>query len=218
MVGGAEGGKGMEKTIFLFTRTASRSRENFGQHYVNNHAPLGRRLTRVLRGYTLNLVQNRNWPDAVTEHWVGAAMDLLTPSIAYARRQDFEEVLADDRTLFDAFRLYVVTGEKEVIHGQPLASPVGEVTPEFKVVWAFPDAGAAPAPPPGARRVVDNVVGHELVHMEDGRWERVAADVAVFRMAWAPDLKRIASGDCLIVSEYRQIPSPEPGWEASRIV
>ena len=205
----------MEKTIFLFTRKATRSRKDFGKHYIGNHAPLGRRLTRGLLGYTVNLVQNRDWPDALTEHWVHAAMDLLTPSIAYAQQQDFEEVLTDDISLFDGFRLYVVTAEFLIVSGELLDSPLGELTPECKAVWTFHDASALPQAPRKARRVVDNFVSYELVHTGNGKWEKRAADVAVFRMAWTsgPDGP---NDECMIVDEYRQIPCPPPGWSADR--
>ncbi|HKQ84206.1 MAG TPA: hypothetical protein VJS42_18555 [Steroidobacteraceae bacterium] len=206
----------VEKTIFLFTRKATRTRENFGAHYINNHAPLGKRLTLGLLGYTVNLVQNKTWPDAVTEHWVRAAMDLVTPSISYATPEDFQKVLTDDQTLFDAFELYVVWSEKERVPSATLDSPLGEATPEAKAIWMYPDANALPPAPSGARRVVDNFVSHKLIYRDGVEWAKVPSDVAVFRMAWTSEPARLPADECLIVKEYRQIPAPVPNWEAAR--
>ena len=72
----------MQKSIFLFRRKPDRSPDNFDHHYINNHAVLGKRLTRCLRGYTVNLLGGEGYPAAVTEHWVPSVMDLLTPAIA----------------------------------------------------------------------------------------------------------------------------------------
>ena len=204
----------MEKTIFLFTRKASRTRGNFNEHYINHHAPLGARLTRVLIGYTVNLVLNKEWPDAVTEHWVPAAMDIVTPSIAYATPEDFEAVLTDDQSLFDAFELYVVRAEKELTPLAVLDHPREEARPETKLLWMYTDAEALPPSPSRARRAVDNFVSHKLVYKGGTEWEKAPSDVAVFRMAWGPNLDTVSSGECLILEEHPQIAAPNPNWEA----
>jgi hypothetical protein len=200
----------MEKTIFLFRRKASRSPADFRRHYVQAHAPLGARLTRCLLGYTVNLVETPGGPDAVTEHWLPRAMDLLTPEVAYATQEDFQQVVADDRTLFDGFDLYVVDQETYPVPGEPLAAPFGHATPEAKAIWLYPDAAAAPAPPSGARRVVDNRVRCKLVFAEDGRRAEVGSEFALIRMAWAADLARLgpAVADALVVAEHRFLPAP----------
>lgn len=202
----------MEKTVFLFRRHPSRDREAFGRYYVEKHAPLGKRLTRCLLGYTVNLVQTEGGPAAVTEHWVPQAMDILTPEKAYATQEDFEEVLRDDQNLFDGFDLYVVEEEIYSVPGEPLPAPLGAETPETKFIWFIENANPVPAPPAGARRVVDNRVRHRLVY-RDGGWTAVAPEFALIRMAWAGDADRLgtAAADALVVKEHCFISAPR--WE-----
>ena len=208
----------MEKTVFLFRRKAARTRPDFARYYIQNHAPLGRRLTRCLLGYAVNIVESEGGPDAVTEHWVPRALDLLTPDVAYATPEDFNEVLVDDRTLFDSFELYVVVEETQTVPGEPLDSPLGEPTPETKLIWMYTDAKTAPPPPTGARRVVDNRVGHKLV-MQDGAWKAVAPEFELIRMAWGTGLDPNAgTPTALVVREHRFIPAPvwpAPVWRSS---
>ena len=200
----------MEKTVFLFRRKASRTRAGFRRHYIETHAPLGARLTRCLLGYTVNIVETEGGPDAVTEHWLPAAMDLLTPETAYASREDFEAVVADDRSLFDSFELYVVDREVEVVPGDPSNTRPGQASPGVKLIWFYADASQAPPPPPWARRVVDNHVREKLVFAEEGGRKAIAPEFSLIRMAWAQDPATVGSGAdaALVVTEYRQIPAP----------
>lgn len=201
-------GNVLEKTLFLFNRRRTRSREEFAKHYVEHHAVLGRRLTRSLLDYTVNIVRNRDWPDAIAEHWVRSATDLLTPAISYATREDFEQVSRDDRSLFDGFRLYVATCEHVVVDGHPPTTDLGSRSPVEKAVWRYSADDRLPPPPSWALRVVDNHVDRELVRGSEGTWQSRAPDVAVFRMAWARD-RTIAVEDAdLLVDEYRQLRSP----------
>ena len=203
----------MEKTIFLFTRHPGRTPADFAEHYITHHAVLGRTLTRCLTGYAVNLNEGEGWPDAVTEHWCPSAMDLLTPLKAYATMADFETVLADDRTMFAGFALYVVDREVEVVAAEPLPFVVGEETGECKTVSMLASADALPPPPPGARRVVDSHVSYRLAYDEAlRRMAPVPSDIAVFRMAWGPDGAALGGEDSLLVREYRQIAPPAPGW------
>ena len=70
--------------------------------------------------------------DAVTEHWVPSAMDLLTPAKAYASKEDFQAVFADDRSFIGDFDLYVVEAEKNVLRGEPLDSPLANAAAKRK--------------------------------------------------------------------------------------
>ena len=202
----------MEKTIFLFTRHPGRTRADFAEHYVTHHAVLGRTLVRCAVGYSVSLNEREGWPDAVTEHWCTCAMDLLTPLKAYASQEDFETVLADDRTMFAGFELHVANREVEVVPAAPLPFIAGEPTGEFKTVTMLASADDLPPPPPGARRVVDSHVSHKLVHAGEGRFEAVPSDIAVFRMAWGPDAASLGTPGSLLVREYCQIAAPAPGW------
>lgn len=197
----------MEKTIFLFRRHADRTREDFAEHYTTVHAVLGRILTKSLKGYTVNLVRNRDWPDAVTEHWANMAFEIYTPSIGYDTKADFEKVLVDDRTMFSGYELYIVAREDVVIDGQLPAFVQGELTPLVKAVWLYRTASDVPPPPPGALRVVDNRIKDRRKASGDGWWVSSAPDYQVIRMAWAPEEEDLgdAAADAIIVHEYRQI-------------
>lgn len=201
----------MEKTIFLFRRKDGVSRAEFDEHYIQVHAPLGKRLTRCLLGYTVNLVQNRERPDSVTEHWVPAAMDILTPSKAYASMEDFQQVFTDDRSFIGDMDLYVVESEEHVVAAEPLDSPLGQETCEAKAIWFYEKDSDVPPPPPGARRVIDNHVSRKMVYQNDGNWDSLAPGIAVIRMAWAPDFDRFGAdlADAIRVREYRFIPAPD---------
>jgi hypothetical protein len=205
----------MEKTIFLFRRHPDRSREDFARHYVTSHAPLGARLTRCLQGYTVNIVEDGGGWDAVTEHWLPAAMDIMTPDIAYATPEDFQAVLKDDRTLFDGtLNLYVATAETWPVPGEPRDAPMGTQTPEIKLIWFYPDASAVPPPPAGARRVVDNRIGYRMGIVGESLAPS-PSDIAVIRMAWAPSVEALgsAAADAIAVREYRFIAAPK--WNAT---
>lgn len=215
----------MEKTIFLMRRNDSRTKADFAEHYVHHHAILGKTLTKpsVLLGYTVNIVVNGSdgEPDALTEHWVTRAVDLLTPSIANATKDDFRTVLVDDQSLFSGFDLYVVSSERVLVPGKPLDSPPGERTPESKIVLMYPDASNLPPPPPGARRVIDNIVSHKLVYANVSYkqfnipfWEKAPSDIAVFRMIWSKEPPAVGGVRSLTLDEYREIPAPDPGWHA----
>jgi hypothetical protein len=203
----------MEKTVFLFNRHPERSRENFAHHYIHNHAPLGARLTRSLRGYTVNIVETSDGPDAVTEHWLSAASDLLTPSIAYATQEDFEAVVADDRTLFSDSVLYVVVEESYPAGDKDPAEAPGTATPGLKLIWLCRSADEAPPVPTGARRVVDNRVGYRLT-FEDGERKRVEPDHAFIRMAWVDHIEDIGerAKGALVTREFPFIEAPS--WSA----
>lgn len=205
----------MEKTVFLFRRHPERSPEDFARHYTEVHAVLGRQLTRCLLGYTVNIVQSGAPPEAITEHWVRVAGDLFDPEVAYASMEDYQVVVDDDDNLFDGFDLYIVDEEQVIVAGEPLDAPIGEVTPECKVIWLYP-AGHEIAPPPiGACRVVDNRVRERWVVSADGMLA-TASDISVIRMAWAPELEHFGGlgSDARVVKEYRQIPAPE--WNSER--
>ena len=204
----------MEKSIFLFGRNQDRSPAEFRHHYINNHAKLGKRLTRCLQGYTVNLIDTDGDPAAVTEHWVPTVMDLLTPAIAYASMDDFNEVFVDDQSLFNGFELYVVTSEIVVVDGPIPASPLEQATPGVKLIERLADAADLPAPNPAAVRVVDNVVSHKLTMTEDYNWIEGEAEMAIIRMSWFADGNDLpgAGERGWLTQEYRFI--APPAWDA----
>ena len=199
----------MEKTIFLFRRAAGRSREEFDEHYIAHHAPLGVKLVKTLKGYTVNLVDGDAGPDAVTEHWLNQVEELLDPTKAYASMDDAMQVIKDDQTFIGSHELYVVTSEIETVPGERSPVVAGQASPGVKIVWCLRDEKLPPAPI-GARRVVDNRVSHKLVHQSGAQWARLDPDIKVFRMAWAPRLDDIKAdlADALVVREFPFIAPP----------
>lgn len=207
----------MEKSIFFFRKHPNRTTENFAHHYINNHAPLGKKLTQGLRGYTVNIVDGDGFPAAVTEHWVVPdVMHLLTPAQAYKSMEDFQQVLADDQSLFSGFELYVVIGENIIVDGTQIDSALEQRTPGIKLIQTFADADNVPPPFPRACRVVDNLVAHQLVMTDSYDWEKVESAARIIRMSWFADMESVGedTGDALRASEYCFIGAPS-SWEAS---
>lgn len=202
----------VEKTVWLFHRVEQRSPADFARHYVENHAVLGRNLCRMVRGYTVNIVQQQDGPNAVTEHWVDDVVDFLNPEKNYDSPEDRKQVFDDDRSLIDHSKtsLYLVEQEIETVPGTQLATEIGEETPEAKVIVFYRDAEDVPRPPSNARRVVDNLVSSALVMEERGR-VRIPSDIAVIRMLWGVDAKEISGTRVVEVKEYRQIAAPN--WD-----
>lgn len=200
----------MEKSIFFFRRKPDRSPAEFDHHYINNHAPLGKRLTRCLLGYTVNLLGTDGYPGAVTEHWVPAVMDILTPAIAYESMDDFNAVFVDDQSLFSGFELFVVTSENIVTDGPIPSAPLDQRTPGIKLIERFADAASLPPPHAGAARVVDNIVSHELKMTDDYSWNTSKAEMDVIRMSWFEDQADIGKIDGIgwLTQEYRFIAPP----------
>ena len=200
----------MEKSIFFFRRHPERSPADFDRHYIHNHAPLGKRLTRCLLGYTVNLLGGDGYPAAVTEHWVPRVVDILTPAVAYETMEDFQAVLVDDQSLFGGFELYVITDERTIVDGAIPSAPLDALTPGAKLIERFADASRLPPPRPGALRVVDNTVSHELTMAEDYSWLENKANMDVIRMSWFDD--RTDLGDIgesgWLAQEYRFIAPP----------
>lgn len=193
----------MEKTLFFFTRKASRDKADFDSHYIGNHAPLGKKLTFCLKGYTVNLVDSDGGPDAITEHWVDHAMDLLTREKSYATLEDAQQVWDDDSTLFDGFELYVIDHERVTVDGAEQEAPLEQATPGVKIISTHPDFDAAPPPPASARRVVDCRIKEKLLH-QNGGWVSATPEFRLVRMAWA-DTAQGADENAIVTREHRFI-------------
>jgi len=197
----------VEKSIFFFNRHPDRSPDNFEHHYINNHAVLGKRLTRCLLGYTVNLRAAAGWPAAVTEHWVSSVMDLLTPAIAYENMDDFNAVFVDDQSMFQSFDLYVITDETLFVNGAIPPAPLEKMTPGVKMIERFDDCCSLPPPHPKAVRVVDNTVSHKLALADDFSWNKVDPGMRVIRMSWFKDVADVGEIEeaAWLAQEYRFI-------------
>lgn len=200
----------MQKTVFFFHRHPDRDIEDFRRHYLGNHAILGRRLTRILRGYTVNLVvgDGSHGPDAVTEHWVDDAMDLVRQEISYASDEDARAVATDDRTLFTGMaEPYVVVEEREIVPRDAYAYPLEKATPGFKIVTLHEDPDDLPEIASGATRVVDGIVGHVL-RWSGESFSEAPSNVAVIRMTWTDSDHGHPDG-AIVTREHRFI-TPHP--------
>lgn len=186
----------MDKIVFFFRRKEGLSREEFGDHYLRVHAPLGMRVSRAMRGYVVNLVESEAPVDAVTEIWAASADEFLDPSRAFASQEAMAELVADHNSFLGPFDAYVVA--ERVVRDGRIDGPLRQRTPGAKVVVAHEDDGDLPPPHPGAVRVVDNEVRRAVTPG--------ARPLRVVRMEWWPGAPATVGG--LVVSEYRQMAAP----------
>lgn len=85
----------MDKVVFFFQRKDGLTRDEFHRHYLEQHAPLGLRVTRTMAGYTVNLVDSDGDVDAVTEVWTAALADFFDPAKSFATEDDARTLMAD---------------------------------------------------------------------------------------------------------------------------
>jgi hypothetical protein len=168
---------GMDKVIFFFRRKDGLSREEFHDHYLHHHAPLGLRVTRTMDGYTVNLVDNESDVDAVTEIWTASMAAFFDPSKSFATEDDAKTLMADHNSFIGPYDAYAV--EEVVVHGALPDAPLGEIAPGAKVFVRYADAAAVPAPPADATFVVDQRVVQNIMPG--------SPDVAVVRSIWVED-------------------------------
>jgi hypothetical protein len=167
----------MDKVVFFFRRKDGLSREEFQDHYLHHHAPLGLRVTRTMDGYTVNLVDNESDVDAVTEIWTASMTDFFDPSKSFATEDDAKTLMADHNSFIGPYDAYAV--EEAVVHGALPDAPLGEIAPGAKVFVRYADAGAVPAPPADATFVVDQRVVQNIMPG--------SPDLAVVRTIWVED-------------------------------
>ena len=117
----------MDKLIFLFRRKQGLTRKEFFDHYLDVHAPLGKRVTQTMRGYTVNLVDTEGGLDAVTEIWTESAADFMDPAKSFATPEDAAELMADHDSFLGPFEAYVV--EEKIVSGEVPDAPLGAVGP-----------------------------------------------------------------------------------------
>jgi EthD domain len=189
----------MPKLIFLFHRKDGLTREEFFEHYLEVHAPLGMRLTRNMDGYTVNLVDTEavGAPDAITEIWTASTAEFFDPAKSFATPEDAKELMTDHDSFIGPYDAYVV--EERVVRGAAPDGRLGAPTPGAKVVSLHRDPDAVPEPPAGATCVVDQVVQEGVTPG--------APPLALIRAVWAPDVAAIGplGDDAYEVREYRQL-------------
>jgi hypothetical protein len=188
----------MDKIAFFFRRKDGLGRDEFHDHYLHHHAPLGLRVTVTMDGYTVNLVDSASDFDAVTEIWTASMADFFDPSKSFATEEDAKTLMADHDSFIGPYDAYAVT--EEVVHGALPDAPLGEVAPGAKVFVRYADAVDVPAPPSGATYVVDNRVVQNVMPG--------SPDLAVVREVWFADASSAAAlgPDALVAREVRMKP------------
>ncbi len=167
----------MDKLLFFFQRKDGLTREQFHRHYLEDHAPLGLRVTVTMEGYTVNLVDNESEVDAVTEVWTASMADFFDPSKSFDTEDDAKALMADHDSFIGPYDAYAV--EEEVVHGGLPDAPLGAVAPGAKVFVRYADAVAVPPPPGDALHVVDQRVVQPVMPG--------SPDLAVVRTLWLED-------------------------------
>ena len=193
----------MEKLVFVFRRKAGLSRQEFHQHYVQNHSPLGLRLQQNLSGYTVNHLISEAEFDTVTEIWTPSARAFAGGGAQATPASD--EIVADHVSFMGPQDSYVV--EERIVRDGPLDPPLGQPGSRRKVVSFHAAGEPLPEPAGDAVRIVDNIV-LEPLYLCDQRVEAGSpskGDVALVRTAWFEE--GTASGETpangVLVREYR---------------
>jgi hypothetical protein len=187
-----------DKVVFFFTRKDGLSREEFHDHYLHHHAPLGLRVTQTMDGYTVNLVDSDVDVDAVTEIWTASAADFFDPAKSFATEEDAQALMADHDSFIGPYDAYAVVEER--VAGALPDAPVGEIAPGAKVFVRYAAADEVPAPPADATYVVDQRVAQNIVPG--------STELAVIRTMWFDDPGEANDlwGDELVAREVRMKP------------
>jgi hypothetical protein len=185
----------MDKLLFLFHRKDGLSRDEFFEHYVDVHAPLGLRLTRTMDGYTVNLVDTEgdDAPDAITEVWTASAQTFFDPAQSFASPEDAKELMTDHDSFIGPYDTYLV--EERVMRD-------GGDAPGAKRVSCYLDGEAVPEPAPGVTGVVEQRVVQAF--------GAGAPPYATIVSTWAPTVDALGppSGVSYDVRELRKKAAP----------
>ena len=202
----------MEKLLFLFPRKGGLSREEFFEHYLTVHAPLGLEVTRTMRHYTVNLHDgNDDAPegvDAFTETWTDSVADFMNVDASFATPADAERLMNDHNSFIgDPYFAYAV--EEHAVKGAgERRAPTGARTDGSKTIVMATDDAALEA-------IVKAAVAHDDVTdvVEDRVVQVVmpgSPDAAAFVHVWSRDSVADALGaaadgtTAYAVSEYVQ--------------
>jgi hypothetical protein len=186
----------MDKVLFFFQRKDGLTRQEFRDHYLEVHAPLGMRVTVTMAGYTVNLVDSESPVDAVTEIWTASMADFFDPSKSFATEEDAKTLMADHDSFIGPYDAYAV--EESVVRGAMPDAQLGEVGGP-KVIVRYADAVDIPPAPADAVCVIDQKVVQNVMPG--------SPDLALVRSIWCADGTDVSSfgGDALVVSEVRQM-------------
>ena len=186
--------------LFLFHRKDGLTRQEFFDHYLQDHAPLGLRLTKTMDGYTVNLTDvgepDAGAPDAITEVWTKSASDFMDPHKSFETAEQAKELMADHDSFIGPYDAYLV--DERIVLGGAAVAPLATRSPGAKRVSLHP----AGEPPPAAGPEVTDLVEHRVLSvLTPGS---PAVDLIV--STWAPTIEALgpSAGQAYLVSEYRQ--------------
>jgi len=192
----------MDKLLFFFQRKDGLTRDEFHDHYLEEHAPLGLRVTVTMAGYTVNLVDtdgDRDGDvDAVTEVWTESMADFFDPAKSFATEEDAKTLMADHDSFIGPYDAYAV--EEAVVHGALPDAPLGAVADGAKVFVRYAAGDSVPPPPTDAVCVVDQRVVQTVTPG--------SPELAVVRTLWLADRGDANDlwADALVTREVRQKP------------
>jgi hypothetical protein len=111
----------LEKLLFLFPRQTGLSRDEFFDHYLTVHAPLGLEVTRTMVQYTVNLRDGVDdapvGVDAFTETWTESIADFMNPAKSFGSPEDAKRLMTDHDSFIGApYDVYAV--EEHVRKGE----------------------------------------------------------------------------------------------------
>ncbi|MBL7502823.1 EthD domain-containing protein [Frankia sp. CNm7] len=128
---GADGPPAGEILLFLFTRKAGLSEDQFRDHYLNVHAPMALAHSTAKRRYIVRLVEGGHEPlplavDALTEIWTESWDAFVDPAKGWDSVENWKLVIDDAANFLDGFHMYKVSRETLVPAG---ADPAGQPPP-----------------------------------------------------------------------------------------
>ena len=189
----------MEKLVYLMGRKDGLTRDEFFEHYIRVHSPLGLRICVLMAGYTVNLTDDFDpgpeGPDAVTEVWTPDADGFMDPARAFRSEQEMNEIVADDRSFIGTNHSWVV--EEKLVLGDWPSGELRTRTPGVKRVSLHTGDSRLPSAP-GVTRVVEQRVTKALAA------DAPAVDVFVSEWAASADAFAALTVPAYVVSEYRQ--------------
>ncbi|HXY93736.1 MAG TPA: EthD domain-containing protein [Acidimicrobiia bacterium] len=135
----------MEKLLFLFPRKEGLTREEFFEHYLDVHAPLGLSVTQTMVHYAVNLRDGHDHApdgvDAFTETWTESVADFMDPAKSFATPEDARRLMTDHDSFIGApFDVYAVA--ERVRKGVERPPPTRDRTRGTRVVVAITGDGA----------------------------------------------------------------------------
>jgi len=196
--------------LFLFPRKAGLTREEFFDHYLQVHAPLGLELTRTMRRYTVNLHDLDDAApegvDAFTETWTDSVASFMSVDESFATPEDAQRLMNDHNSFIgDPYFAYAV--EERTAKGSGERRPSGARSDGTKTIVMATDDAARDA-------VVQAAVARgDVTDVVENRVAQVvmpgSPDAAAFVLVWSHDdvadvLSAVDGATAYAVSEYVQ--------------